>query len=161
VASREQQIAEYAAKLNAMWGTANLTGQSQNEGQAYTSYMDSHPDANPAVIYAEINARLELLGFVPQTIGQAAQSEAGTLGGIEAETGPAVAAGVKAAENPVSDVGQELDKGLPQWLGDFLGANGILRVVEGVLGVVLIAVGIDKLASGNAGVATKIAKVVK
>jgi hypothetical protein len=140
--SREAQIAMYAAQLNAAFPPdPGPTGA--NFGRDYTDYMNKHPNANPQLVYETVLVRIEALQSVPSTIGQAIGTGAGAAAGLGQ-------AGAQATGSLY-----------PAWLQGFLGANGLLRIAEGVLGLLIIAVSLDKLLSGNAGIATTVAKVVK
>lgn len=47
------------------------------------------------------------------------------------------------------------------FLAEISKSSTILRVAEGILGILLVSIAVDKLMDGNAGAFTKIAKVVK
>jgi hypothetical protein len=148
---RSEEIAKYAAALDAAYPPGPSggsyghpgTGPFVDFGQEYIAYMDKHPDANPELIYDEVVARLALLVSVPAGIGKA------------------IAAGTAATAQTAGDTGSSVTSLYPAWLQGFLGGNGIIRVVEGTLGIVVIAVALDKIMGGNAGPATTIAKVFR
>jgi hypothetical protein len=149
---RASEIAMYANEINAQFppgpsgGTATKpgTGPIVNFGADYISYMNSHPADNPQVIYDTFIARVELLQAVPSAIAKAVTGGAAAVGGV-----------TNAGASATSSL-------YPTWLQGFLGANGVLRIAEGVLGIVLLAVGLDKLLGSNAPtIVTKAAKVLK
>lgn len=137
---RAAEIAKYAAELDSQFPPGpDGQGKYVDFGADYIRYMDSHPNANPALVYETVIARISLLVSIPTGIGKAIGTAAGATAGIGQATANAVPSLV------------------PSWLTGF----SWLRVAELIIGVVVGAVALDKLMGGNAGVATTIAKVVK
>lgn len=152
--TRQSEIEHYAGLIDAAYpagpsdcksvnGKLVCTGPVVDLGQDYVKYMADHPSLNPALVYEAVMARLTLLQSVPAGIGKAVGAATGTV----AKT--------------ATDLGGDTSSLYPTWLQGFLSGNGILRVAEGILGVVIIAVSLDKLMNGNAGPATTIARVFK
>jgi hypothetical protein len=142
---RVSQIAQYAAEIDAVYPPSpDSAGVIVDLGQDYVNYMNKHPNADPYITYETVMARAALLLSVPVGIAKALAGGLGTVSAVG-----------KAGAQSTSSL-------YPAWLQGFLGANGVLRIAEGILGIVLVAVAADKLLGSNAPViATKIARVVK
>src|SRR5271166_6832474 len=141
--TRATEIASYAAQLDAAYPPGpDSAGNLVDFGADYQIYMANHPAANPELVYETVLARLSLLQAVPGAIGHAVGAGAGAVGGVTQATSKAI------------------PSIYPVWLQGFLGANGVMRIIEGLLGLLVAAVALDKLLDGNAGPATQIAKVL-
>lgn len=159
--TRAQQIAQYAAMLNA---AAPPSPGSTNLGDDYTAYMNAHPTLSPETVYDQVAADIE--GLISG--GGLTTEFSGALGDFLTSAAKGVSQEATGAAKSLPSISNPLD-----WLAslgaiaDDIGKAGAwfgsksnwIRITKVSLGVILIISGVTHLTRGESAVVNTVGKV--